>query len=58
MSTKLKFFKVNSLPSVLMRSSLYFIKNDNTGLMSLYLTDTGGTVSYRTHHSSDILDHD
>lgn len=55
MSTKLKFFKVNSLPSVLAPSSLYFIKNDNTGLMSLYLTDTGGTISYRTHDSSDIL---
>lgn len=55
MPTKLKFFKVNSLPSVLLPSALYFIKNDNTGLMSLYLTDTGGTISYRTHNSSDIL---
>lgn len=55
MPTKLKFFKVNSLPSVLVPSALYFIKNDNTGLMSLYLTDTGGTISYRTHNNADIL---
>lgn len=55
MPTKLKFFKVNTLPSVLTPSALYFIKNDNNGLMSLYLTDTDGTVSYRTHDSSDIL---
>lgn len=55
MPTKLKFFKVNSLPSVLTPSSLYFIKNDNTGLMSLYLTDTGGTISYRTHDTTDII---
>lgn len=55
MPTRLKFFKVDALPSVTLPSSLYFIKNDNNGLMSLYLTDTGGSVIYRTHENADII---
>lgn len=55
MPTKLKFFKVSTLPSVTLPSSLYFIKNDNSGLMSLYLTDTGGSIAYRTHNNTDII---
>lgn len=55
MSTKIKFFKVNTLPSVTLPSSLYFIRDENTGLLSLYLTDINGSVSYRTHDNADIV---
>lgn len=49
----LKLFKVESLPTILQPSSLYFVKA-STSTFSLYLTDKLGEVSYRSPDSSDI----
>ena len=51
---QLKLYKVNALPAVLKPSALYFIKNDVTQILNMYLTDASGALVYRNHDSSDI----
>lgn len=39
--------KVNSLPEVLAPSTMYFLKDDTTGYLTIYLSDALGQVAYR-----------
>lgn len=55
MSSVIQFFKVETLPAVLEGSSIYFTKDNNTGYMTLYMTNEAGTITYRTHTRSDVL---
>ena len=55
MSSMIRFFKVDVLPPVLEGSSIYFTKDNITGYMTLYMTNDIGTVTYRTHTRSDVI---
>ena len=55
MSSMIRFFKVDVLPPVLEGSSIYFTKDNITGYMTLYMTNDIGTVTYRTHTRSDVM---
>ena len=55
MSTLL-FHKVTALPSVLEPSSAYFVNDPSSGGLVIYITDTIGSISYRTLNTQDILD--
>ena len=55
MSSMIQFFKVEVLPPVLEGSSIYFTKDNITGYMTLYMTNDIGTVTYRTHTRSDVM---
>jgi hypothetical protein len=55
MVSLLRFFKVDVLPTTLESSSIYFTKDNSTGYMTLYMTNDAGTITYRTHTRSDIL---
>jgi len=55
MSTIL-FHKVLALPSVLEPSSAYFVNNPSTGGLVIYITDSNGSITYRTLNTQDILD--
>lgn len=54
MSKQLRIYKVNSKPLVFQPSSLYLVKDGSSGLLYMYLSDSTGTVIYRSHEGTDI----
>jgi hypothetical protein len=52
---QLKFYKVVSLPPSLSGSSVYFVKKDTNAELIIYLTNSDGTVAYKTREHSDVL---
>lgn len=52
---ELKFYKVTLLPTVLDSSSVYFVKNDVNGELTIYMTDITGLISYKTNDKSELL---
>jgi hypothetical protein len=54
MSKQLRIYKVNSKPLVFQPSSLYLVKDSGSGLLYTYLSDSTGSVIYRSYEGTDI----
>jgi hypothetical protein len=52
---ELKFYKVTALPAVLGSSCVYFLKKDASAELVIYMTNSAGTISYKTKDQADVI---